>query len=104
MRTGAGVFECEPYLSEDRYREELSRGRILFSELRAVVERDLGAQAGVLVHAQSTRIDLWLAMLKHPLRSGDGRELDWFMAEPIPPWSCVMPWCSATGCRFANDC
>ena len=81
VRTGAGVFGCEPYLSEDRYREELSRGRILFSELRAVVERDLGAQAGVAVHAQSTRLDLWLAMLQHPLRSGDGRELDWFMAE-----------------------
>lgn len=81
VRAGADVFGCEPYLSEDRYREELSRGRILFPELRAVLERDLGPTAEVSVHGRSTRLDLRLAMLQHPLRSGDGRELDWFMAE-----------------------
>jgi len=81
VRTGSKVFGCEPYLTEDRYREELSRGRILFSELRSVLERDLGTQANETVHGLSSRLDLRLAMLQHPLRSGDGRELDWFMAE-----------------------
>lgn len=81
VRTGSKVFGCQPYLSEDRYREELTRGRIRFDELRAVLERDLGEMATLSVHGLSRRLDLRLAMLQHPLRSGDGRELDWFMAE-----------------------
>ena len=81
VRTGSRVFGCEPYLTEDRYRAELSRGRILFSELRTVLERDLGTLATETVHGLSTRLDLRLAMLQHPLRSGEGHELDWFMAE-----------------------
>ncbi|MBL9130129.1 MAG: DUF2309 domain-containing protein [Verrucomicrobiaceae bacterium] len=81
VRTGSRVFGCEPYLSEDRYREELTRGRIRFDELRAVLQRDLGEKAAQSVHGLSQRLDLRLAMLQHPLRSGDGRELDWFMAE-----------------------
>src|SRR6476659_3839929 len=43
VKKAAHVFGCHPYLSEQRYREELSRGRIRFSELQEVVERDLGA-------------------------------------------------------------
>jgi len=81
VRTGSRVFSCEPYLTEDRYRAELSRGRILFSELRTVLERDLGPQAMETVHGLSTRLDLRLAMLQHPLPSGEDHELDWFMAE-----------------------
>ena len=81
VRTGSRIFGCEPYLTEDRYRAELSRGRILFSELRTVLERDLGARATETVHGLSTQLDLRLAMLQHPLRTGEGHELDWFMAE-----------------------
>jgi len=81
LRTGSGVFGCEPYLGADRYREELSRGRILFSELRAVLERDLGPCAAEMVCGLSTRLAVRLAMLQHPLRTGEGNELDWFMAE-----------------------
>jgi hypothetical protein len=75
------VFGCEPYLTEDRYREELSRGRILFSELSSVLQRDLADRAKAKVQGSTTVLDLRLAMLEHPLKSGDGRELDWFMAE-----------------------
>lgn len=81
VRAGSRIFGCEPYLTEDRYRAELSRGRILFSELRTVLERDLGAQGMSKVQGLATRLDLRLAMLQHPLRSGEGHELDWFMAE-----------------------
>ncbi len=81
LRAGSGVFGCEPYLSEDRYREELGRGRIRFSELSTVLRRDLGARAEQNVQGLSTRLELRLAMLEHPLRSGEGHELDWFMAE-----------------------
>ena len=41
------MFGCEPFLSEDRYREELERGRILFGELSEVLERDLGARGSL---------------------------------------------------------
>jgi uncharacterized protein len=81
VRTGSRIFGCEPYLTEDRYRAELSRGCILFSELRTVLERDLGAHATEAVHGLTTRVELRLAMLQHPLRSGEGHELDWFTAE-----------------------
>jgi len=81
VREGSRVFGCEPYLSEDRYREELARGRILFSELSTVLQRDLGAGAEECVQTLSSRLEIRLAMLQHPLRSGEGEELDWFMAE-----------------------
>jgi uncharacterized protein YbcC (UPF0753/DUF2309 family) len=81
VRKGSEVFGCKPYLSEDDYRDALTRGRIRFDELRAVLQRDLGERAEQSMHGLSKRLDLRLAMLQHPLRSGDGRELDWFMAE-----------------------
>src|SRR3954447_24002256 len=46
VKKGAQVFGCQPYLSEDRYREELRRGRIRFAELQEVLERDLEDRAG----------------------------------------------------------
>src|SRR5437588_8481782 len=45
VEKGARVFGCQPYLSEDRYRAELSRGRIRFDELRDALRADLGGRA-----------------------------------------------------------
>src|SRR5271163_31159 len=45
VKKAAHLFGCHPYLSEDRYRDALARGRIRFSELQEVVEHDLGARA-----------------------------------------------------------
>src|SRR4051812_32468660 len=45
VEKGARVFGCQPYLSEDRYREELRRGRIRFAELQEVLEENLAARA-----------------------------------------------------------
>ena len=81
VRKGAQVFGCEPFLAEDRYREELRRGRILFSELREVLRQDLGRRSDETLQGLSTRWELRLAMLEHPLRMGEGPELDWLMAE-----------------------
>lgn len=81
VRVGARTFGSEPYLSEDRYREELRRGRIQPDELAEVVARDLGERAGERILDLGSRLELRLAMLEHPLRSGDGPELDWYMAE-----------------------
>ncbi|MGD0040880.1 MAG: putative inorganic carbon transporter subunit DabA, partial [Isosphaeraceae bacterium] len=42
VQKAAYVFGCQPYLSEDRYRQELMRGRIRFAELKEALEHDLG--------------------------------------------------------------
>ncbi len=81
LRKGAQVFGCQPYLSEDRYRDELRRGRIRFSELQEVLEEDLGDRAREPVPGFGGRIELRLAMLQYPLRIGPTDELVWYVAE-----------------------
>ncbi len=81
VKKGAQVFGCQPYLSEDRYREELRRGRIRFAELQEVLEQDLGERAGEPIPCFGTRLDLRLAMLQYPLRTGPTEELVWYVAE-----------------------
>ena len=81
VRKGAQIFGCQPYLAEDRYREELQRGRIRFAELQEVLEQDLGDRAGEPIPGFGTRIDLRLAMLQYPLRTGPTEELVWYVAE-----------------------
>ena len=81
VQKGARIFGCQPYLSEDRYREALNRGRIRASELQEVLEEDLGAGAGAPVPCVGTRLGLRLAMLQYPLRSGPREELVWYVAE-----------------------
>ncbi|MFO0956436.1 MAG: putative inorganic carbon transporter subunit DabA [Isosphaeraceae bacterium] len=81
VRKGAHVFGCHPYLTEDRYRAKLVRGRIRVDELREVLEQDLGEAADEPVPAFGTRIDLRMAMLQYPLRAGPASELAWYVAE-----------------------
>ena len=81
VKQGAALFGCQPYLSEDRYREELARGRIRSDKLRTVLLQNLGASAGEAVPCFGTRLDLRLAMLQYPLRTGPTAELIWFVAE-----------------------
>lgn len=75
------TFDCQTYLSEDRYREALRRGRIRFSELQEVLEQDLGARAGATIPCFGTQLALRLAMLQYPLRGGPTEELVWYVAE-----------------------
>jgi len=81
LLSGSAVFGNEPYLLEDKYRDEVSRGRILSSDLRGALERELGARARQSVAGLCTVIDLRLGMLEHPLRLGTRTELEWLMAE-----------------------
>ncbi len=81
VKKGAAVFGCQPYLTEDRYRAELARGRIRFSELQEVLAADLGEFAAEEIPCFGTRLDLRLAMLQYPLRSGPTSELIWHVAE-----------------------
>src|SRR5881392_3418997 len=40
VERGGEVFGCQPYLSEEKYREALVRGRIRVDDLRAVLVND----------------------------------------------------------------
>jgi uncharacterized protein YbcC (UPF0753/DUF2309 family) len=81
VKMAARVFGCQPYLTEDRYRQELRRGRIRFADLLAVLREDLGVRAADKIARLGTRLELWLAMLQYPLRFGPTEELLWFVAE-----------------------
>jgi uncharacterized protein YbcC (UPF0753/DUF2309 family) len=81
VQRGAKTFGCEPYLSEERYRSELGRGRIRFDGLRRVLEHDLRDRAGEPIAGLIPRVDLRLAMLQYPLWSGPRDELDYFIAQ-----------------------
>ncbi len=78
---GARFFGCQAYLPEHRYRQELARGRILASDISAVLLEDLDDEADRLIGCLATRYQLRLAMLKHPVRLGSDEELQWLLAE-----------------------
>jgi uncharacterized protein len=75
------VYGCEPYLSEDRYRQELADDRIRPDDLAAVLEDDLGDRADELIGLLGTRFHLRLAMLRHALYTAASPELRWVVAE-----------------------
>ncbi|MCE9564689.1 MAG: DUF2309 domain-containing protein [Planctomycetes bacterium] len=81
VEQAADLFGCQPYLTEQRYREALRRGRIRFSDLREVLVDDLGEEATEAFPPFGTRLDLRLAILQYPLASGSANELRWFMVE-----------------------
>jgi uncharacterized protein YbcC (UPF0753/DUF2309 family) len=81
VKRAAKTFGCQPYLGEDRYRDEMARGRIRFVTLEAVLGEDLGPLAGHAIAGLCTRLDLRRAMLQYPLRFGPTAELLWFIAE-----------------------
>ena len=79
MMKGARLYGCQPFLSEDRYREKLARGRIRVDDLAAVVRKELGSRANETISGLGTRWELRLAMLQYPLRFGPPEELLWFV-------------------------
>jgi uncharacterized protein len=81
VKKGGQLYGCNPYRTEDHYRDDLRRGRIRFSELQEVLEGDLGGRASEIVPGLGTRLDVRLAMLQYPLRYGPTEELIWYVAE-----------------------
>ncbi len=81
VKQGGATYGCHPYLPEDRYREKLARGRILYEDLAAVLIDDLGDSGDQFVGFLGTRHHIRLAMLQHPLRLGPDAELRWLIAE-----------------------
>lgn len=78
---GGKIFDCQPYLSEERFREKLARGRIQEDDLRDILFRDLADRQDDCVGSLRRRIDLRMAMLRYPLRMAPPAELRWFIAE-----------------------
>jgi uncharacterized protein YbcC (UPF0753/DUF2309 family) len=78
---GSHVYGCNPYLSEDAYRQQLAHGRISQDDLQSVLIDDLAERADAFLGLMGTRFHLQLAMLQHPLRLGTDHELTWLMAE-----------------------
>jgi uncharacterized protein len=81
LRKGGRLFGCQPYMTEDRYRERVAADRIRGEDLAAVLREDLGDHADAQLSTLDTRFALRLAMLQFPLRTGPAEELRWFVAE-----------------------
>lgn len=75
------VYGCRAYRDEQHYRHELSHGRILRSDLEAVLNEELGEGADELIGLLGTRFHLRMAMLEYPLRTGSSAEIRWVVAE-----------------------
>lgn len=81
VRLGYETFGAQPYLPEPEYREMRDSGRIRIADLKAVLAEDLGTGGEDPINDLTSRFELRLAMLLHPLRSGPEAELRWVMAE-----------------------
>ena len=81
VKKGSQIFGCHPYWPEDRYRDQLRKGRIRFSELQEVLEEDLGSRAQQELPCGGTRLAIRLAMLQYPVQTGATEELVWYLAE-----------------------
>lgn len=81
MLEGWRKYGAQPYWPEDRYREELRRGRITLADIEQVLRKDLSERAWEPIVLDTNRYQLRLAMLEHTIRNGPDAELRWFMAE-----------------------
>lgn len=79
---GAGrLLGCEPFLSEARYREALSRGRITDRDLDAELDGALGGRGAELVAPGIARHDLHRRLLTDGLVDLRGPGLDWALGQ-----------------------
>ena len=75
------LFGCEPYLTEDRYRGELRRGRIHTSDVRATLAEDLGARGDERVVGRLSRLELRYRVLLRGVPARTGPALQWTLDE-----------------------
>ena len=82
VREGAETFDCQPFLSEERYRQELEKGRIRFDDLIGELRRNLGSRAEEAILPFATRLTIRSAMLQFRIpRFASVAELEWYAAE-----------------------
>ena len=77
----ATTLGCEPFLPEARYREKLASGRILATDVDALLREQLGDRGAVDVAGVGSRLDLWCAVVLHGIPAASGRELAWVLDE-----------------------
>ena len=71
----------EPYLAESRYRAKLASGRLLPTDIDAVLDEELGLTAAASVAGVAARRDLWRTVVMHGIPVVAGRELLWILEE-----------------------
>lgn len=81
VRRSVDLFGSQPFWSEERYQQELAKGRIRQEDIAAVLLEDLGEQASALIGFLGTRYHFRLAMLSCPLQLANSAELRWLVAE-----------------------
>lgn len=84
VRQGWEIYGAEPYVSERRFREMLTGGRITREDIEAVLDDDLDSQQeGVfgLYPELGDRVSLRREMMRHESYRGDMAQLHWVIAE-----------------------
>ncbi|MBS0266375.1 MAG: DUF2309 domain-containing protein [Planctomycetes bacterium] len=81
LRLGAKYYGAQPFMSEERYRTLMARGRIRPEDLSAALLELLDDSADLLLGRLGTRYELRLARLMHAVPSASDDELRWFIAE-----------------------
>ncbi len=82
VERAAERFDAEPYLSQERYREELKRGRIGAADLEAELDAELTRQGGDRPLAPGlSRRALWRAALLPGVEPLTGAALQWRLTD-----------------------
>ncbi|MFK8114322.1 MAG: putative inorganic carbon transporter subunit DabA, partial [Rubripirellula sp.] len=81
VEAGLTRYHGQPYFSEEQYRRLYAAGRIVDSDLEAVLQKDLAEHSGEEVCGLGTRAEIRLAMLRHAVQIGPDAELRWIVAE-----------------------
>jgi uncharacterized protein YbcC (UPF0753/DUF2309 family) len=81
VEQAAERFGCEPFLPEPRYRDKLAAGRILATDVQALVQELLRARSGNDIAGLGSRLDLWRAIVLHGIPHASGHELSWILDE-----------------------
>ncbi len=77
----AEAFSCAPYLTEERYREALRRGRILDSDIDAVLATAQDTTSSPTVAGGMSRREIRRRILRHGLPELRGPVLTWTLSE-----------------------
>lgn len=81
VREAKDIYDCEPYLHEDQYREKLSQRKILREDLEHALEEIVTEDCVIPGLKGETRRQLRLSMLSHTLVEGTPEQIHWILHE-----------------------
>ncbi|NBY03556.1 MAG: DUF2309 family protein, partial [Planctomycetes bacterium] len=85
------IFGSQMYLSEERYHEELEKGRILFTDLEEILKSELGSKAEEIIIGKSTRFEIQSSMLRNLPFAATEKEAQWFIANSKKLYKIIHP-------------